>query len=272
MKNIEEITNQLEEGVKNVFESDNYRNYLDCMSKFYNYSVNNSILIFMQKPDASLVAGYQAWQKKFKRQVKKGEKAIKILAPIPHKFKKEIENENGEKEEKEISWTSFRAVNVFDVSQTDGEALPTIANELTDSVDNFSELYSKLEKLSPVPVSYEAITSGANGYFSHAEKRIALKEGMAEQQTIKTLVHEISHAILHDKETGEEKEADRRTKEVQAESVAYVVCNYLGLDTSDYSFGYVAGWSGCKEVKQLTASMEVIRKTASAIIEELRAA
>lgn len=272
MKNIEEITERLEQGVKEVFSGAEYKAYLDFMSKFYDYSVNNSILIFMQKPDASLVAGYRAWQNKFKRQVRKGEKGIMILAPIPRKFKKEVEDEDGNKVEKVISYTDFRAVSVFDISQTDGEEVPSIAKELTDDVQNYDELFTKLTDFSPVPVGFEVITNGANGYFSHLEKRIAIKEGMAEQQTIKTLIHEISHAILHDKETGEEAEADRRTKEVQAESVAYVVCSSLGLDTSDYSFGYVAGWSGKKEAKELTDSMEVIKKTAKTIIDALRAA
>lgn len=271
-KDIKEITEQLENGVKEVYESGKYKAYLDFMSKFYNYSFNNTILIFMQKPDASLVAGYKAWQTKFKRQVRKGEKGLTILAPCPHKMIKEVEDENGKKVEKEIKWTTYRAVSVFDISQTDGEEIPSIARELTESVDNFEELFEKLTSLSPVPVDYEKITNGANGYFSHAEKRIAIREGMAEQQTIKTMVHEIAHAILHDKETGEQAEADKRTKEVQAESVAYVVCNSLGLDTSDYSFGYVAGWSGGREVKELTASMEVIKKTAEEIIEALKAA
>lgn len=272
MKNIEEITETLETGVKEVFNGAEYKAYLDFMSKFYDYSINNTILIFMQMPNASLVAGYQAWQKKFKRQVRKGEKSIKILAPIPHKFKKEVEDEDGNIIEKEIKYTSYRAVNVFDISQTEGEEVPNIAKELTGEVVGYSELFNKLIEFSPVPVEFENIQSGANGYFSHVDNRIAIKEGMAEQQTIKTLIHEISHAILHDKETGEEAEASRRTKEVQAESVAYVVCSSLGLDTSDYSFGYVAGWSGGKEVKELTASMEVIKKTAGTIIEALKAA
>lgn len=272
MKDINEITEKLETGVKEVYTSEKYKAYLDFMSKFYDYSVNNTILIFMQMPEASLVAGYKAWQTKFKRQVRKGEKGLTILAPCPHKMKKEVEDENGKKVEKEVTWTTYRAVSVFDISQTDGEEIPTIAKELTDSVENYEELFKKLTEISPVPVGFEEIKTGAKGYFSHVDKRIALKEGMAEQQTIKTLIHEISHAILHDKETGEEAEADRNTKEVQAESIAYVVCSSLGLDTSDYSFGYVAGWSGSKEAKELTASMEIIKKTAGTIIEALRAA
>lgn len=267
-KDIKVITEQLEQGVKDIFTSDRYIEYLNFMSKFTNYSFNNIILILMQKPDASLVAGYKAWQNKFNRQVKKGEHGITILAPCPHK--KEIETENGET--REIIWTSFRAVKVFDVSQTDGEELPAGCVEmLTGEVENYTELIKKLESVSPVPVTYENIDGGANGYFSNTEKRIVIQEGMSEAQTVKTLVHEISHAILHDRETGEEKEADRNTREVQAESVAYTVCSMLGLDTSDYSFGYVAGWSTGKEIKELNASMEVIRQTAKDITDRIAA-
>ena len=267
-KDIKVITEQLEQGVKDIFPSEKYIEYLNFMSKFTNYSFNNIILILMQKPDASLVAGYKAWQNKFNRQVKKGEHGITILAPCPHK--KEIETEDGET--REIIWTSFRAVKVFDVSQTDGEELPAGCVEtLTGEVENYTELIKKLESVSPVPVTYENIDGGANGYFSNTEKRIVIQEGMSEAQTVKTLVHEISHAILHDRENGEEKEADRNTREVQAESVAYTVCSMLGLDTSDYSFGYVAGWSTGKEIKELNASMEVIRQTAKDITDRLAA-
>lgn len=265
-KDIKAITDQLEQGVKEVFTSDKYIEYLKFMSKFTSYSVNNIILIMMQMPEAQLVAGYKAWQKKFNRQVKKGEHGITILAPCQHK--KEIENEDGETTE--ISWTSFRAVTVFDISQTEGESIPTgCVTMLTGEVEGYEELISKLEGIAPVPVAYENIEGGANGYFSHKEKRIVIQEGMSQQQTIKTLVHEISHAVLHDKEAGEAKDADRNTREVQAESVAYTVCSMLGLDTSDYSFGYVAGWSTGKEAKELNASMEVIRRTAKDIADRL---
>ena len=267
-KKIEQITADLEKGVKEIFTSDKYIEYLTFMSKFHNYSFNNIVLILMQKPDASLVAGYKAWQSKFKRQVRKGEKAITILAPCPHK--RIEEDENGKK--KEIVWTSFRAVSVFDVSQTDGEELPTGCVEtLTGEVENFTDLKEKLEAVSPVPVSYENIEGEANGFYSHTDKRIAVQEGMSEAQTIKTLIHEISHAILHNKDTGEAKDADKFTREVQAESTAYTVCSMLGIDTSDYSFGYIAGWSTGKEVKELNASMEVIRTTAKDIIDRLAA-
>lgn len=271
-RDIKEITEQLEKGVKEVYESEKYKAYLDFMGKFYDYSVNNIILILMQKPDASLVAGYQSWKNKFNRQVKKGEKGITIIAPCPHKYKKEVEDENGNVTEKEINFTTYRACTVFDISQTDGEEVPKLITELSGNVENFVEIVEKLKELAPVPVGFEDIKSGAKGYFSHAEKRIAVQEGMSEQQTVKTLVHEIAHSILHDNENGEEKDADRQTKEVQAESVAYSVCKYLGLDTSDYSFGYIAGWAKDREVKALNASMEVIRKTSKAIIEGLRAA
>lgn len=265
MKQIEDITKKLEEGVKAVFESDKYKEYLDFMGKFYNYSVNNIILILSQKPDASLVAGYKTWQSKFKRQVQKGAKAIKILAPCPHKAIKVVDGE-----EKEICWTSFRAVSVFDVSQTDGDALPTGCVEpLTGTVESFDELMKKLEKVSPVPIGFEDIQTGANGYYKLNEKRIVVKSGMSEMQTIKTLIHEIAHAILHDKDSGEAKDADRHSREVQAESVAYIVCNALGLDTSDYSFGYVASWSTGHEVKELVESLDVIRKTAIEMVEAL---
>lgn len=269
---IEEITKKLEEGVKGIYEGDGYKAFLDVMSKFHTYSVNNCILIAMQKPEATQVAGFKSWQKNFKRSVKKGEKAIKILAPIPHKFTKEIENEDGEKVQKEIQYMTFRAISVFDISQTEGDELPSICKMLEGSAEGFQSLINKLESLSPVPVAYEPISGGANGYYSHATNSIVVDAGLSEQQTIKTLIHEIAHSILHNKDNGDEKDADKNTKEVQAESVAYTVCNWLGLDTSEYSFGYVAGWSAGREIKELTASMEVIRKTAGEIIEGLEGA
>jgi len=266
-KDIKEITEKLEQGVKDVFNSDNYKAYLDFMGKFYNYSVNNIILIMMQKPDASLIAGYKAWQTKFKRQVRKGEKGITILAPCPHKMI--VEDENGEEQER--TWMSFRAVKVFDISQTDGEEIPSYIDVLTGDVKDYDNLIKKLKEVSPVPVEWEDIKTGANGYFSIADKRIAIKNGMSEKQTVKTLVHEISHAIMHDKDNGTAVEADHSTREVQAESVAYTVCQMLGLDTSDYSFGYIAGWSKDKEAKELNASMEIVRQTAKEIVEKLAA-
>lgn len=270
MKGIEEITVKLEQGVKDVFNGGQYKEYLDFMAKFHDYSVNNCILILMQMPTASLVAGYKAWQTKFNRQVRKGEKGIQILAPIPHKFRKEVKDENGNVTEKEFSYNTFRAVSVFDISQTDGDKVPTVVNELTEKVADYDSLLKKLIAFAPVPVGFEDIQGGAKGYYNRLEKRIAIKSGMAEQQTVKTLVHEIARSMLHSVK-GEESEADRQTKEVQAESVAYVVCSQLGLSTDDYSFGYIATWGGDKEAKQLINSMEIIKKTATMIIEGMGA-
>lgn len=216
-----------------------------------------------------MVAGYQAWQNKFKRQVRKGEKGIRILAPCPHKYTKQIEDENGNKEEHEFNWTTFRPVSVFDISQTDGDEIPEICNDLTGNVEGYKELVDKLIAVSPVRVSFEPINSAAKGYFNDAENKIVVKAEMSEEQTVKTLVHEIAHSLLHGKE-GEETEADRNTKEVQAESVAYTVCRMLGLNTDEYSFGYIAGWSAGKELKELNQSMEAIRKTANKIMEGIK--
>lgn len=272
MADIKAITEKLEQGVKDLFESERYQQYLRLMGKFHAYSANNIVLILMQRPDATRVAGYEAWKKNFKRQVRKGEKGITILAPCPHKKMIEDTDEQGNKIEREIKWNSFRAVTVFDVGQTDGEDLPDILKKLDGKIDGYAELIEKLRKVSPVNVTIEAFEGAANGFFNSQEKKIVIKEGLSEQQTVKTMVHEIAHSILHDRESGEEKEADRETKEVQAESVAYTVCNTLGLDTSEYSFDYIAGWSKGREVKELTESMEVIRKTAQTIIEGLQAA
>lgn len=266
--NIKEITDQLEKGVKEVFESYKYKEYLDFMSKFYNYSVNNIILILHQKPEASLIAGYKAWQTKFSRQVRKGEKGITILAPCPHK---KIVEKDGE--EKEIKWTSFRAVKVFDISQTDGDKIPTGCTEvLTGDVEDYQKLITKLKHVSPVSIEFQKVNGTAHGFFNTLEKKIVIDETLSEQQTVKTMIHEIAHAILHDQDTGEQKDADRQTMEVQAESIAYTVSNMIGIDASEYSFGYVAGWGSGKEVKELTASMEVIRKTAKEIYDGLQAA
>lgn len=270
--NIEEITKELERGVQEVFDSEKYKAYLEFVSRFYDYSINNTILIWMQKPDASLVAGFKAWQTKFKRSVKKGEKGIRILAPCPHKFKKVEKDEQGNETEKEINYTTFRAAYVFDISQTEGEDVPKFVTDLQGNVEQYADLVEKLKALSPVPVTFEAFDSPARGYYDDAAKKIVVQADLSEQQSLKTLIHEISHAILHNDEDGEQKEADRHTKEVQAESVAFTVCAALGIDTSDYSFGYVASWSGGKEVKELTASMDVIRRTAKDMIESLKAA
>lgn len=264
---VKEITAKLEQGVKDVFTSDNYRNYLLTMSKFHTYSLNNQLLIFLQKPEATRVAGYKTWQK-MKRQVRKGETSIKILAPIPCKFKQEVQTADGI-EKKEIQYNRYRAVSVFDISQTDGEDLPQIVTTLDGDVEGFKELEKKLMDASPVPVGYEDIKTGANGYFHREDKRIAIKQGMSQTQTVKTMVHEIAHSILHDKDTGLAKDADRNLKECQAESVAYVVSNFLGLDTGDYSFGYVAGWSKQDDTEELKKNLEVIRQAANKIIDKI---
>lgn len=281
---VREITDKLEQGIKELFESERFKEYLTTMSKFYNYSFRNTLLIAMQKPDATLIAGYTAWQRNFDRHVMKGEKGIKILAPAPYKVKEEREkldpvtqqpilDKDGKPvtEVVEISRPAFKVVSVFDVSQTDGKELPDIAvDELSGSVENYAAFFDTLKELSPVPIAFENITDGAKGYFSPVENRIAIQEGMSEIQTIKTAIHEIAHAKLHSVTPGEkvapEDKKDRRTKEVEAESIAYTVCQRYGIETSDYSFGYIAGWSSDKETKELQGSLETIRKTAAEMI------
>ena len=285
---LKEITDRLEQGIMELFDSDRYKEYLRVMSKFHNYSFNNTLLIAMQKPDASLVAGFQSWKNNFKRNVVKGEKGIKILAPSPFKIKQEMEKidpatqkpvigADGKpvKEEKEITIPAFKVVSVFDVSQTEGKELPDIAVDmLTGDVECFKDVFAALEKTSPVPIGFEKIEGNSHGYYHLEEKRIAIDEGMSELQTIKTAIHEIAHAKLHDIDHNAPKEEqagrpDRRTREVQAESVAYAVCQHYGLDTSDYSFGYVAGWSSGRELDELKSSLETIRSTAAEIINSI---
>ncbi|RHO82590.1 DUF4316 domain-containing protein [Ruminococcus sp. AF42-9BH] len=285
---MKEITDRLEAGIQALFESEQYKAYLTAMSKFHNYSFNNTLLIAMQKPDASLVAGFGKWRDDFERHVKKGEKGIKILAPSPYKVKKQMEKidpatqkpvigADGKPvtEEQEIEIPAFRVVTVFDVSQTEGKEIPDIAvSELTGSVEQYQDFFAALEKASPVPIAFENIEGGAHGYYHLEEKRIAIDEGMSELQTLKTAIHEIAHAKLHaiDKDAPATEQADRpdrRTREVQAESVAYAVCQHYGLDTSDYSFGYVAGWSSGRELSELKASLETIRKAANELITHI---
>lgn len=285
---MKEITDRLEAGIQALFESEQYKAYLTAMSKFHNYSFNNTLLIAMQKPDASLVAGFGKWRDDFERHVKKGEKGIKILAPSPYKVKKQMEKidpatqnpvigADGKPviEEREIEIPAFRVVTVFDVSQTEGKEIPDIAvSELTGSVEQYQNFFAALEKASPVPIAFENIEGGAHGYYHLEEKRIAIDEGMSELQTLKTAIHEIAHAKLHaiDKDapaTEQAERLDRRTREVQAESVAYAVCQHYGLDTSDYSFGYVAGWSSGRELSELKASLETIRKAANELITDI---
>ena len=285
---LKEITDRLEQGIKELFDSERYKEYLRVMSKFHNYSFNNTLLIAMQKPDASLVAGFSAWKNNFQRNVVKGEKGIKIIAPSPFKIKQEMDKidpatnkpvmgVDGKpvKEEKEITIPAFKVVSVFDVSQTEGKELPDIAvDTLTGDVERFKDVFAALEKTSPVPIGFEKIEGGAHGYYHLEEKRIAIDEGMSELQTLKTAIHEIAHAKLHDIDLNAPAEEqpdrpDRRTREVQAESVAYAVCQHYGLDTSDYSFGYVAGWSSGRELDELKSSLETIRATAAEIINSI---
>ena len=279
---MKEITDRLETGIQELFESERYKAYLTTMSKFHSYSFNNTLLIAMQ--GGQLVAGYNKWRDNFHRNVKKGEKAIKILAPAPFKAKKEVQKLDAQgrpvmgkdgkpvTEVQEIQVPAFKIVSVFDVSQTEGEPLPSIGvEELTGSVERHGEFFKALEQTSPVPIGFEDIPGGSHGYYHLTEKRIAIQAAMSELQTLKTAIHEIAHSKLHaiDPEAPAIEQADRpdsRTREVQAESVAYAVCQHYGLDTSDYSFGYVAGWSSGKELKELKASLETIRATAHELI------
>ena len=279
---MKEITDRLETGIQELFESERYKAYLTTMSKFHSYSFNNTLLIAMR--GGQLVAGYNKWRDDFHRNVKKGEKAIKILAPAPFKAKKEVQKLDAQgrpvmgkdgkpvTEVQEIQVPAFKIVSVFDVSQTEGEPLPSIGvEELTGSVERYGEFFKALEQTSPVPIGFEDIPGGSHGYYHLTEKRIAIQEGMSELQTLKTAIHEIAHSKLHaiDPEAPAIEQADRpdsRTREVQAESVAYAVCQHYGLDTSDYSFGYVAGWSSGKDLKELKASLETIRATAHELI------
>ena len=279
---VQELTDKLEQGLQDLFNSDSYRNYLSTMSKFHNYSFNNTLLIAMQKPDATLVAGYKAWQKNFERHVNKGEKAIRILAPAPYKIKEERDkidpvtqellldkDGNPQKEEVEITIPAFRAVSVFDLSQTDGKPIPELtAKELLSDVEGYQDMIRAVEAISPVPIKLEEIAGDSKGYYDREAKRIAVQENMSESQTLKTMIHEVAHSKLHSKEVEQDEQMrkDRNTKEVEAESVAYTVCQHFGVDTSDYSFGYIAGWSSGRDTKELRASMDTIRRTASELI------
>ena len=285
---LKEITDRLEQGITELFDSERYKEYLRVMSKFHNYSFNNTLLIAMQKPDASLVAGFSAWKNNFGRNVMKGQKGIKIIAPSPFKIRQEVEKidphtqkpiigKDGKPvtEEKEIKIPAYKVVSVFDVSQTEGKELPDIAvDELTGDVDRYKDFFAALEKTSPVPIAFENIGGGSHGYYHLEDKRIAINEGMSELQTLKTAIHEIAHAKLHDIDLNAPKDeqqprVDRRTREVEAESVAYTVCQHYGLDTSDYSFGYVAGWSSGRELSELKSSLETIRSAAAEIINSI---
>ena len=282
-KDMDSIMQSLESGVEELFTSNRYQEFLKTMAKFHNYSFNNTMLIAMQRPDATLVTSYKNWQS-MGRQVMKGEKGITIIAPAPYKKMKEKEvlDENQrpimgtdgkpKTEQVEVTVPHFKAVTVFDIAQTSGEPIQTLAPELlTAAVQDFNSFMQAIQKISPVPIRFDEIDGNANGYYHNADKEIVIKKGLSESQTLKTAIHETVHAKLHDKEIMESLgvEKDRLTKEVEAESVAYCVCSSFGLDTSDYSFPYIAGWSSSREMKEMKASMDVIRKTAGEMIDQL---
>lgn len=275
---IKELTDKLETGIKEVFTSSRYREYLSTMNKFHNYSYNNSMLILLQKPEASYVAGYKTWET-MDRHVRKGEKGITIFAPCPYKAKKAVEvidTETGQvkrdtqgnpmKEEKEITYASFKAISIFDISQTEGKELPEIAKELKGTVPDYLMILDSIIDVSPVPIRFELWDDSKKGYYSLLHGEIVIKDAMSDLQTVKTAIHEIAHSILH---KDKEHMKDSATMEVEAESVAFVVCQHLGLDTSDYSFGYLAGWSSRKELPELKSSLQTIQKTAHDVIEQL---
>lgn len=277
---VKALTEQLETGVKAVFESEKYKAYLKAMSKFHHYSFGNVMLILMQCPEASMVAGYTTWKKQFGRTVKKGEHGIMILAPmigsrlinqdrLNPDTHQPIIGPDGEPEKEPVfvPYRSFRVAYVFDVSQTEGRELPSLGvDELTGDVPNFDAMFSAVEAISPVPVEFRPV-SAAKGCYNHLERKIYVNEGMSQVQTLKTLIHETAHALLHARPEAADK--DRHTREVEAESIAYVVCQHFGIDTADYSFPYVTSWSSGKELDELKASLDCISKTAAEMIVDI---
>ena len=275
---IKELTDKLEAGIKEVFTSGCYREYLSVMNKFHSYSYNNSLLILMQKPEASYVAGYKTWET-LGRHVKKGEKGITILAPCPYKsvnYVDVIEPDTGQvkrdeqgnvmKERKEISRASFKAISIFDISQTEGKPLPELVKELQGEIPNYKVLMDSVREVAPVPIRFEAWNETKKGHYDLGKKEIVIKSGMSELQTVKTAIHEIAHSILHKDQSYVK---DKSTMEVQAESISFIVCQHLGLDTSEYSFGYLAGWSSNKDLPELKSSLQTIQKTAHEVIGQL---
>ena len=278
---IKEITEELHQGIKNLFESNKYKTYLQTMSKFTNYSFNNSLLIALQRPETMAVAGYRAWESKFDRHVKKGAKGIAIIEPAPYKKKVQevVKDENGKPmvdelgkeimQEVERVCEGYKVGYVFAFEDTYGAPLPEIVSILNEKVDNYETMMDVLKKISPVPICFEEIHSGANGYYHLETRSIHIDSRLPELQAIKTTIHEMAHCLLHDKVIGEDMEATKFEREVCAESVAYTVASYLGLDTSEYSFGYIGGWSANKELKELQQKMELIRKTANVVITDI---
>ncbi len=280
---IKELTEQLQEGVKSLFDSDKYREYLQAMAKFHNYSFNNSLLIWAQRPDASAVCGYRGWQTKFGRTVNPGAKGIMIYEPASYKrtLREVVTDENGDPildkdgnkvtQPVERTFPTFKVGYVFAYEDTTGKPLPSIVSILDQDVDNYDTLMNALQTVSPAPIRFEPVPGTANGYYDLVKREICVDSSLPQMQKLKTSIHEIAHGLLHDKVTGEDPLATQRDMEVSAESVAFVVCSYLGLDTSDYSFGYVGGWSAGKELKELQQKMEVIRKAANTIISGIEA-
>ena len=281
---LDEITRQIEAGIQEVFTSGRYEQYLKTMSRFHKYSINNSMLIYMQKPDATLVAGYSRWRDQFGRQVKRGEKGITIIAPSPvvttvsarkldPATQEPLRDESGQEvlEEKQVRVPMFRAVKVFDVSQTQGRPLPKLAADLNGSVENYGTLLEALQRSSPVPVSFEPILDGSDGCFSVSGQSITIRDNMSQVQTVSALVHEMAHAMLHNPAQQEPPELSfsRREAEIQAESVSYAVCAYFGIETGENSFGYLAGWSRDKSLPELRESLELIQRTASELIDRI---
>lgn len=275
------LTEQLEKSIQDFMESEKYKAFLSSMAKFHNYSLNNQILIAVQKPDSTLCAGYTTWQKQ-NRYVKKGEKGIRIICPSPYKkeyLKDVIDKTTGKPEllpdgrtkqeivQKVIPF--FKVGYVYDISQTEGQPLPEVTHRLKGDLDSdLKRLKEALLEVSPVPVAFQPVEGSANGFYSPAAGEIVVDSTLSEKQSLKTLIHETAHAILHNPETASS-QSTRETKEVEAESVAYVVCQYFGLDTSDYSFGYIAGWSSGKGTPELKASLENIRNTSNEIISNV---
>ena len=276
MERVRKWTDKLEAGITDLFQSDQYAAYLRAISKLHQYSYGNILLIKLQCPHFSMVAGYGDWKRKYGRHVKAGETGITILAPCPYWTQEEVEETGPDGQttrgQKWVRKTGFTTATVFDISQTEGREVPSLGVEtLTGTVEGYEKLLSTLKSLSPVPVTEGVLPPGVHGAYHHLEQKITLSSGMSQAQTVKTLIHEIAHAKLHalPVETGiilGTHEKDRRTREIEAESVAYIVCQYLGLDTGDYSFGYIAGWSEGKEQRELRTSLDCIRNAAAELI------
>lgn len=274
---VKELTDKLEAGIAEVFASENYAAFLKTMSKFHRYSFRNSLLIHLQCPTATYVAGYHDWKRKFGRQVRAGARGITILAPCSRRQFRQVAEEESDDETtttiKLVQRQLYRTATVFDISQTEGRELPAIAHELCGDVARYDEIVEALRGVASVPIIFTQLLGGVRGAYIPNEKRIVIRQGMSHAQTVKTLIHEIAHSRLHgDTQPEGEEPKDRNTREVEAESVAYVVCRHFGIDTSDYSFGYVAGWSKSRELPELTASLETIRSTAAEMIDSIERA